>query len=346
MALYNYLLTMTEQEKHIPETSDENTQSETKETIEDTKSQLAQMYLNFLDQQKGGILATGAGLGVNLNPLQKDAIEYLTTDANGKEKKDILSILRKNIKKKSIEKISWWTFLEYDKTSLAKMKALITQYKNDQAKLQELMAQIQAGTDPTSVEENTKKSTDQTIVPVIVPETVSENIEKKKVYAFPLPGDLVTSPKGPRRGIEHNGIDIGWKEKDIKSIGNGIVESVWFGSEKEWFNGYGNYVVVKLDTGDRVLYGHMKKLSSLKVNDPIKAWEVIWIMGDTWHSTGTHLHLEIRKWDKDDTTSFFSREVIDPLTVISVTKEMVSPAILAHVNQTLLDKTPEASALA
>jgi hypothetical protein len=41
--------------------------------------------------------------------------------------------------------------MEYDKTSLVKMKALITQYKNDQAKLQELIAQIQAGTDPTLV---------------------------------------------------------------------------------------------------------------------------------------------------------------------------------------------------
>jgi hypothetical protein len=41
--------------------------------------------------------------------------------------------------------------LEYDKTSLNKMKALIVQYKDDQAKLQELMAQIQAGTDPTVV---------------------------------------------------------------------------------------------------------------------------------------------------------------------------------------------------
>jgi hypothetical protein len=39
--------------------------------------------------------------------------------------------------------------LEYNKASLAKMKGLITQYKDDQTKLQGLMAQIQAGTDPT-----------------------------------------------------------------------------------------------------------------------------------------------------------------------------------------------------
>ena len=39
--------------------------------------------------------------------------------------------------------------LAYDKKSLSKMKALIMQNKNDEAKLQELMTQIQAGTDPT-----------------------------------------------------------------------------------------------------------------------------------------------------------------------------------------------------
>jgi hypothetical protein len=51
-------------------------------------------------------LATSAGLGVNLNPLQKEALEYLTTETTGKDKKDIFSTIRKNIKKKSIEQIS------------------------------------------------------------------------------------------------------------------------------------------------------------------------------------------------------------------------------------------------
>lgn len=331
---------MNDIEKDTLETEEENTEEESWEmTIEDTKEELAQMYLNFLDQQKWWILATGAGLGVNLNPMQKDAIEYLTTDT-GKEKKDIFSVIGRNIKKKFMEKLSWWTILEYDKTSLNKMKALIIQYKNDQAKLQDLMAQIQAGTDPTVVEQNTPATTDKTVVPVVTPEGVSENIETAKPYIFPLPGDVVTSVKGPRWGKEHEGIDIGWAEKNIKSIGNGIVESVWFGSKDEWFRGYGYYVVVKLENGDRVLYGHMEEMSSLKVNDPVKAWESIWIMGDTWHSTGLHLHLEIRKWDKDDMANFFSRDVIDPLTVIPVTKTMVAPAILAHMNTTLLEETP------
>jgi hypothetical protein len=43
--------------------------------------------------------------------------------------------------------------LEYDKASLAKMKALILQYKDNQTKLQELMVKIQEGIDPTVIEQ-------------------------------------------------------------------------------------------------------------------------------------------------------------------------------------------------
>ncbi len=137
-----------------PETAWTDTETEVT-TIEETKQELAEAYLNFLDQQKWGMLATSAGLGVSLNPLQKDAIKYLTT-ATKKEKTDIFATIGKNIKKKFIEKITWWTLLEYNKTSLNKMKALITQYKDNQAKLQELMVQIQEGTDPTTITETTK----------------------------------------------------------------------------------------------------------------------------------------------------------------------------------------------
>ena len=44
--------------------------------------------------------------------------------------------------------------VEYNKVSLNKMKALITQYKDDQTKLQDLMAQIDTGTDPTVAPES------------------------------------------------------------------------------------------------------------------------------------------------------------------------------------------------
>ena len=163
--LYDFIyieldMTPPDKDPNTPKKTDETTGEKSWETtIEETKEQLAQMYLNFLDQQKGWIIGTVAGFWGNFNPLQKEAIVYLTTDQTVKKEKGISNILfnglktlRKNVKKNGVEQISWERVVEYDKTSLAKMKALITQYKNDQAKLQDLMAQIQAGTDPTVVE--------------------------------------------------------------------------------------------------------------------------------------------------------------------------------------------------
>ena len=122
--------------------------SESQETIEDTKQQLAEIYLKFLDAKKEGIMGMAAWLGVNINPLQKEAVAYLTTEASQK-KENIFSNFGKNIKKKLSEKFLWGTVLEYNKADLNKMKALISQYKNDQAKLQELMTKIEEWIDPT-----------------------------------------------------------------------------------------------------------------------------------------------------------------------------------------------------
>ncbi len=154
--------------------TEENIQSS--ETIEDTKSQLAEMYLDFLDIQKGGIVATGAELGLDINPLKKDAKQYLLSEniPDAKTKGNFFDTLihnfTKNLKQKFMGKISWGTVLEYNKTNLNKMKSLINQYKNDQAKLQELMDQIQEGIDPTTL----------AIVPTTseVPNTSDKNIER------------------------------------------------------------------------------------------------------------------------------------------------------------------------
>ena len=125
--------------------------SESQVPLEDIKQQLAEAYLNFLDQQKWGILATGAGLGININPLKKDAVDYLTTEGISSNKKNIFSKFKENLKKKLIEKVTWWTMLAYDKASLNKMKSLIMQNKDDQSKLQALMRQIAEGVDPTLI---------------------------------------------------------------------------------------------------------------------------------------------------------------------------------------------------
>ncbi len=338
-----------------------NAPESSKETIEDTKQQLAEAYLNFLDKQKWGFLGAWASAGVSLNPLQKEALEYLTTETTGKDKKDIFTTIRKNIKKKSIEQISGWTMLAYDKKSLSKMKALIMQNKNDEAKLQELMTQIQAGTDPTieTGTETAAKTTTEAIntatvawawaVWGIAAENSFEESEiKRNDYVYPVPNAKINSPVGMRT-IEgmwthmHKGVDIAAAEgTPILSIADATIESVGFGNTTG-FSWYGNYMQVKLKNWYRVLYGHMSKPAQKadgterKKWDTIKKSEQIWLMGSTWSSTGTHLHLEIRKgkFDHDD-MEYFAREYLNPMAVLPVTKDMVAANVLSHIDEKVL----------
>lgn len=330
------------------------------ETIEDTKQQLAEAYLNFLDKQKWGILATGAWMGVNLNPLQKEALEYLTTETTGKDKKDIFATIRKNIKKKSIEQISGWTMLAYDKASLTKMKALIIQNKNDQAKLQELMAQIQAGTDPTlatstETATTTPNSVTNTAAATVVwawaveTEASFEETEiKRGDYVYPVPNAKINSPVGMRT-IEgmgshmHKGVDIAAAEDTpILSIADATIESVGFGGTAG-FSWYGNYMQVKLKNWYRVLYGHMSKPAQKADGTEWKTWDIIkkseqvGLMGSTWSSTGSHLHLEIRKGKfENDDAEYFARGYLDPIAVLPVNKDMVAANILSRVDEKVL----------
>jgi len=269
-------MTPPDKDPNTPKTPDENTGEESWETtIEDTKQQLAEAYLDFLDKQKWGVLYYHNG---------KDALEYLTTETTGKDKKDILWTFLKNVTNRSIEKISWWTVMEYDKASLAKMKALITQYKNDQTKLQELMAQIQAGTDPTVTEiiTPTKSKTTTEVVAtwaVVAWATAVESAEKmsdrrkavinnihaiiaqdqKKNIDYQWWGKTKTSDGLDCSGlinyvIIHAWLDIGWDSRtlfqqfpttkleltDNKSISNDVSnikegDVIFWNSVKPWF---------------------------------------------------------------------------------------------------------------
>jgi murein DD-endopeptidase MepM/ murein hydrolase activator NlpD len=58
---------------------------------------------------------------------------------------------------------------------------------------------------------------------------------------------------------------------------------------------YGNFIEVAHGDGISSFYAHMKTATKLKVGDPVLAGEVVGFVGSTGHSTGPHLHFEIRK---------------------------------------------------
>ena len=101
--------------------------------------------------------------------------------------------------------------------------------------------------------------------------------------------NVVTSDFGFRRGWQfHYGIDTRLKIGDsICSSFDGMVRIVLRG------RAYGNYVVIRHFNGLETVYGHLSK-TLVKVNQIVRAGEIIALGGNTGRSTGPHLHYEIR----------------------------------------------------
>ena len=98
----------------------------------------------------------------------------------------------------------------------------------------------------------------------------------------------VTSPFGTRWGRMHTGIDIG------AAMGSSIVAAA-AGTVivAGWVDGYGNTVVVDNGGGMATLYGHQSQVDVV-VGQSVTAGQQLGLVGSTGHSTGPHLHFEVR----------------------------------------------------
>jgi hypothetical protein len=77
----------------------------------------------------------------------------------------------------------------------------------------------------------------------------------------------------------------------IKSSAPGTVA---FAGQK---GGYGNAIIVNHGGGMSTLYGHLSAID-VQRGQPVEAGQQIGKMGSTGHSSGSHLHFEIRKGDE------------------------------------------------
>jgi murein DD-endopeptidase MepM/ murein hydrolase activator NlpD len=105
--------------------------------------------------------------------------------------------------------------------------------------------------------------------------------------SWPVSGP-VTSGFGSRWGRMHEGIDI--------AVGQGTpVHAAAAGSiiYAGWMEGYGNLVVIDHGNGLSTAYGHNSTLAS-SVGQTVSAGQVIAYSGSTGHSTGPHVHFEVR----------------------------------------------------
>lgn len=104
---------------------------------------------------------------------------------------------------------------------------------------------------------------------------------------WPVSGP-VTSPFGYRWGRLHAGIDIAVPVgTPIHAAASGTV--VLAG----WVDGYGNYTCIDHGGGLATCYAHQSSLA-VSVGGHVTQGQVIGYSGNTGHSTGPHLHFEVR----------------------------------------------------
>lgn len=123
------------------------------------------------------------------------------------------------------------------------------------------------------------------------------------------------------KGIDLVGSNNGKSATDyIVAHSKGTVVKVVSNCNKTYKTGnsYGNYVKIKHDNGYYTLYAHLKYGSvTVKVGDKVEESEVIGYMGNTGHSTASHLHFEVRNVQdiRIDPTNYIDHDLPQEWTV-------------------------------
>jgi peptidoglycan DL-endopeptidase CwlO len=98
----------------------------------------------------------------------------------------------------------------------------------------------------------------------------------------------ISSGFGMRWGRLHAGIDIPLPEgTGLRAAASGTVAIAG------WVGGYGNYTCIQHGGSLSTCYGHQSSIS-VSVGQQVSQGQVIGYSGNTGHSTGPHLHFEVR----------------------------------------------------
>ena len=117
--------------------------------------------------------------------------------------------------------------------------------------------------------------------------TIVLNNPNENPFVYPYKGKVI-SPYGYRGRRIHTGIDIKLQHNDtVLCAFDGVVRMA------RKYGGYGNCVVVRHFNGIETLYGHLAKIE-VKVNDLVRAGDLIGLGGRTGRATTDHLHFETR----------------------------------------------------
>jgi murein DD-endopeptidase MepM/ murein hydrolase activator NlpD len=109
---------------------------------------------------------------------------------------------------------------------------------------------------------------------------------------WPLDAYIVSSEYGERWGKVHKGMDMAAHVGEpVYAIADG--EVIYAG---DGLTGYGNVVILRHDRKTTSLYAHNSELK-VKQGDHVTKGGLVALLGNTGHSTGPHVHFEIRDGD-------------------------------------------------
>ncbi|HQQ93466.1 MAG TPA: peptidoglycan DD-metalloendopeptidase family protein [Bacteroidia bacterium] len=106
-------------------------------------------------------------------------------------------------------------------------------------------------------------------------------------FTLPFQGNL-TSLFGWRKYRPHYGTDIDLVTgQEVVACFDGMVRVA------RYYKGYGNCVIIRHNNGLETVYAHLSKIL-VESGQKIESGTVLGLGGNTGHSTGSHLHFEIR----------------------------------------------------
>lgn len=119
-------------------------------------------------------------------------------------------------------------------------------------------------------------------------ELAIKQAEQARSWQMPIPSPVRSSKFGWRWGRLHAGEDFAVAQgTKLASMSTGTV--IFAGVQ----GGYGNLVKIRYWDGTVSYFAHMSSISATTGED-VDPGEVVGLSGNTGHSTGPHLHLEIR----------------------------------------------------
>ena len=129
--------------------------------------------------------------------------------------------------------------------------------------------------------------------------------DQRGEYFHPFNGPVTSNFGWRGDSAQHNGIDIDLNKGDkVAAAFDGMVRIA------KRCGGFGNVVIIRHYNGLETVYGHLSKIK-VKPGQVIVAGQIIGLGGSTGHSTGSHLHFEVR----------FKGVPINPRYLISFTEQ-------------------------